>query len=63
MHHRLLRTFVTQAFRTNIVIGIAAFFLQPIYPLFFWILLGNLILLLWLGVAWLCLMLEFFTSE
>ena len=63
MRKQVLKQIITRALIIVLPIGLLAYFLQDMNPIFTWILATAIVIGLWLGVAGVCVFLEFLIGE
>ena len=58
MTSQLLNRWIVQAFMIDLLICAAAYALQQVNPIFIWVFIASLIILVWLGIAGVCSFIE-----
>ena len=59
MHRQGFNRFISQALKTDLLVGFVAYWLQHVDERFAWLFFGAVIVLVWLGVAWTGSLLEY----
>ena len=58
MTSQVLNRWIVQAFLIDLLVCAVAYVLQRVNPIFIWVFIASLIILVWLGVAGVCSFIE-----